>query len=1170
MKNVNARLFQWLSIAVGFAFTAGLSAQVNNPACPNANFHMNDFTNWTGRTGTCCPISVPTVIAPTPGQPFIVNGRHTLVGPAFGTPFDPIITGNQLPTHPTGTSHAARLGNSSTGAQAEALEYSFVRAPGNELLTVKFAVVLQDPSHPVSQQPRFEFQVNDNSVGNVVPCTFYQVAAAGNIPGFQSQGQIRWLQWTTVGVDLSGIANGTSLTVVARTGDCSQSGHYGYGYVWANCSPLQINIAYCLGDNSATLTAPDGFQSYSWSTGETTQSITINNPSNGASYTCNIQSFTGCNATLTAVLQPTIPTALFNGVDMCQGVVSFTDSSTALNGTVTNWLWDFGDGSAQVNGVQHPTHTYANEGSYNVQLIAITPAGCTDTIIMPVNVSPIMDAQFQLPQPCGLSVNFVDQSTITSGNITGWNWDFGVAGGTSNSQNPSFNFPAMGTYQVQLVVSNSANCTDTIVQDITINPIPVAAFNAQPVCEGNPMVFSDASTNSGSPITGWEWSFGSGAASSNQQNPLFTYPTYGNFNVQLIVTGPGDCKDTVTQQVTVNPKPIANFTPPGPCGLQQTFTDATTVPGGAQPSQWNWQFGGAGTSTLQNPTFTFPAPGSYNVQLISITADGCSDTIVIPYTTVGDVVASFTNTDVCHGLNMPFNSTSTTQADNIIAFGWLFDDGTNGSGSSTTHLYQNPGTYNVTLGVLTAAGCTDSVTQPVVVHPNPVANFTVDSVCAGEITNFVNTSTILSPDVIVAYDWNFGGVVPNSSLVNPSVFFPGWGNYTVTLSATSNFGCSGTITKTYRVNPRPVLSFQAVPNEGCQPLTVTMANQSYAPGPDTIVSWDWVMGDGGQSNGLNPIYTYQGHGTYSLALTAVTEHGCDTTITLVDHVIVHPKPVANFSMNDALSNYCMNENTISTLNSTYIPSPGNIVSQNWTISGPGFFQNYNTQTIDNATMPSPGTYLIQLIAMSDKGCLDTNAIAVPIHENPVAFFEATTDCFWENTFTSLTSGGAAPYFFQWDMGAEGVVDYTVEGPILHIWDSTTTKGMHPVKLTVIDQNGCPSDTTLDAYVKPSPANFQYPNVLVINPENPGNDRYDFEQFAPDFNECVDYTFTIFNRWGNIVFQTENDHLDPDLTCARCWKGLDNNGNNLSDGVYFFVLKGIRGIEKQGSIHLFNR
>ena len=80
-----------------------IKAQINQD-CPNANFAMGDFTNWGGYTGTCCPINVPTI--------GIVAGRHTIMTP--GT--DPIVPA--LQTVPNGFTQSARLGNSSTGAQA--------------------------------------------------------------------------------------------------------------------------------------------------------------------------------------------------------------------------------------------------------------------------------------------------------------------------------------------------------------------------------------------------------------------------------------------------------------------------------------------------------------------------------------------------------------------------------------------------------------------------------------------------------------------------------------------------------------------------------------------------------------------------------------------------------------------------------------------------------------------------------------------------------------------------------------------------------------------------------------------------------------------------------------------------------------------------------------------
>jgi len=1169
-----------VGIACSISAGNGLSAQ-NNPACPNANFNQQDFTGWDLAHGTMPGSGVLTLnpwFNSGPGQSFVINNnqvQHSVTPggndlPASGPigNFDVVVNTSQLQSFPPGTNSAVRLGNRQTGARAEGLRYSYVVGPQSELFTYRFAVVFQDPNHSVQQQPRFDLAVYDQS-NNLVPCTQYIVTAAGNIPGFQSQGQIRWRQWTAVGVDLSPYS-GQNVSIIARTGDCTLSGHYGYGYLWADCSPLQIDIAYCVGDNVAILAAPDGFSSYVWSDQNgnvigNTKDININNPQNGAAYSVVITSVLGCQATLTAILQPTIVTAAFADVDLCQGVIQFTDNTNVVNGTITNWEYNFGDGNNST-GVQNPSHQYAANGTYNVELIAISPAGCRDTIQQQISVAPVIDADFSLPDPCGLNISFNDLSTINNpGTLNSWSWNFGTPGGTGTGQNPTFNYTAPGTYNVELIAGSTDNCFDTIVKPITIFSIPTANFTGGPECAGNPMVFVDLSTNVGGPITDWQWNFGSGAATSTQQNPLFPYPTHGNYNATLIVTGPGGCKDTLVQAVTVHPTPVASFVPPGPCGLTQLFNDGSTIGGGGTINQWVWTFDQVGSSTQQNPTFTFPAPGTYDVNLLVTSPQGCSSNITLPYTTVGDLNANFTHLNVCLGNPLPFTDATTIQADNLVQWNWNFGNGSSGSGANTSHVYNADGTFNVQLAVLTQAGCVDTVIIPVTVHPLPQISFAADSICAGQSMAIQNNTTINNPGTISTWLWDFGGIVPPTGQNNPSINWPSWGTYTVSLTATSNEGCVSSGTRTVRVNARPVLDFGAQPLEGCQPLKINTINNTSAPDGSAVTTYNWNFGDGSNLPGQLPAHVYLQHGVFSITLTATTEHGCDTTATLFDYITVFPKPNAQFNFTN-ISDFCIGE-SFGANNFSNVVAPGSISNNFWTISGPGFISNTGDENLAPTTLPLTGSYNVRLVITTTDGCTDTLIRPIQIYELPEPDFSSTTDCFWENTFEAFVQGGETPYQYQWDMGDDGVVNHTVPN-VLHIWGETVSGNM-PVKLTVIDANGCRKDTIKEADVKPAPQ-LEMPNVLALNPEHNGNDRLDFEQFAPEFNICVDYTLYIYNRWGNLVFETDNLKDMPDLTCQRCWQGLGSGGQELTDGVYYYVLKGIRGFERKGFIHLFNQ
>lgn len=357
-------------------------SKIASSQCLNADFELGNFTGWAGRTGTCCPITLPNV--------GIVPGRHTIMA---GTGTDPN-TCNQVPVvSPFGGNFSARLGNPARNSRAESLSYTYTVTPNSTLFTYQYAVVFEDPGHTDDEQPRFETQVIAG--GQSIPCTQYIVSAASNLPGFQSCPGIDWQgnpinivyrNWSTVGVDLSAYI-GQSVTLEFQTGDCDLGAHFGYAYIDAiGCQPMEIEVLYCVNDTVATLTAPPGFAEYLWSTGETTQSITID-PQNYDQITCTLTSFSGCIAILTTNVNPADPQVDFDTQDSCfcdDPTVDFVNYSTSVHSPIISWLWDFGDGTT--SNLQNPTHSYSSPGTYNVTLTALTELGCWDTLTHPVTL----------------------------------------------------------------------------------------------------------------------------------------------------------------------------------------------------------------------------------------------------------------------------------------------------------------------------------------------------------------------------------------------------------------------------------------------------------------------------------------------------------------------------------------------------------------------------------------------------------------------------------------------------------------------------------------------------------------------------------------------------------------------------------------------------------------
>jgi len=388
--------------------------------------------------------------------------------------------------------------------------------------------------------------------------------------------------------------------------------------------------------------------------------------------------------------------------------VQFMDSS--LN-SPTGWTWLFGDGGTAY--VQNPAHTYTTAGSYTVTLIAKNADG-SDTLtktgyITALKQSAVPAVSFATNVTGGtapLSILFIDTSTNSP---TSWVWSFGD-GSTATGASPVHTYTTDGVYTVTLTATNSAG-SNTISKTayITISKAtdpPTAIFKATKTSGGSPLdvQFMDASTNSPS---AWTWSFGDGTTST-LPNPTHTYTAPGSYTVTLTATN-SQGSNTVSQSgyITVTATlPIASFTSNVTSGakpLVVQFTDTSNN----TPTGWYWTFGDGGTSTLQNPVYTYTALGTYAVSLGASNSAGSNTTTRTGYITVNNAVAppvaSFT-ADIRSGtapLTVRFTDTSTNAPS---GWQWAFGDGLLNTEKNPSHTYTSAGTYTVSLTAINSGG----------------------------------------------------------------------------------------------------------------------------------------------------------------------------------------------------------------------------------------------------------------------------------------------------------------------------------------------------------------------------------------------------------------------------------------------------------------------------------
>jgi hypothetical protein len=169
------------------------NAQAQAAGCNNIDFEGGSTTGWSLTCGFH-PLYNPIGCCPNPGgQQFITAATN--VGP-----LDPF---GGFPIVAPGGSFSLKLGDSNVNGQADRVSQTFFVTPQNANFTYKYAVVFEDPGHTQAEQPSFVVEMID-SLNNAIPCTYYNVAAGQNIPGFMNgPGNVVYKPWTSVVVDLT-------------------------------------------------------------------------------------------------------------------------------------------------------------------------------------------------------------------------------------------------------------------------------------------------------------------------------------------------------------------------------------------------------------------------------------------------------------------------------------------------------------------------------------------------------------------------------------------------------------------------------------------------------------------------------------------------------------------------------------------------------------------------------------------------------------------------------------------------------------------------------------------------------------------------------------------------------------------------------------------------------
>ena len=325
------------------------------------------------------------------------------------------------------------------------------------------------------------------------------------------------------------------------------------------------------------------------------------------------------------------PTAMA-GLDQAYCENEMVPLNGTIGGSATSGTWtstgtgSFNPSAALLSTFYEPSALDLSNGSVDLILTTSADFGClADQDVIQVTFKESPAADFEFGSACfGQNTTFNDLSTISSGSIISWTYDFGD-GTTSIANDPIHPFPASGCYNTSLIVEASNNCFDTIVKQVCVNPLPVALFTHDYACQGESVNFNDISFLSAGDIVTWEWDFNSGEGTSSVADPSFTFDVPGSSPVMLTVTSDSGCVASVTNTVNVLTGPDADFeVGPVPALVLEDvyFTDLTI----GAVTEWYWDFGDGIGGNNQNEIHQYSNGGSYTVVLEVTDTAGCQDT----------------------------------------------------------------------------------------------------------------------------------------------------------------------------------------------------------------------------------------------------------------------------------------------------------------------------------------------------------------------------------------------------------------------------------------------------------------------------------------------------------------------------------------------------------------
>ena len=899
--------------------------------------------------------------------PTINTTQAVICAPGFVDPNAIPITG----TSPLG-GNCLRLGKTSLGGTAYKLSQTFTVTPANSVFIYAYAVVLENGSHTCSEQPYFTIRFKDCS-GNLIPCSDYDVipystsCTNGDNSFSTAANGYRYKNWTTKSFDLTSYI-GQCVTIDFQVAGCviAQGAHTGYCYVDCSCKPMTLTL---------------------------------------------------------------------NGIDIPVGQVNNSLCQTSTNTLCAPLGFDaYSWTGPGVTGQTGQCITPAAAGNYSVTL-TMTGVSCSSPVLYSsFNYTPSQISSFTnnaLPCQNSLSVPFTSSVNLNGGPPVTYSWDFNNDGVVDdNTANPTFTYPAYGTYTAQLQVSNGA-CLNTLSQVVSILPTPtVSASSIAPVCPatcsqlvGSAGVTPITSTNSVSftNTTSIAIPDGSGNATSTINTSGLSSATLTSVCFNINHTWDGDLTITLicpsgTQLVLSNGNGGSGDNYSNTCF---NLTSAQVITSGSAPFTGSFTPQGGPLSNLNGCTLN----GAWKLKV--------ADNSLFDSGTLTNWTLNFLQTNV-------YNPT--------VTYTWSPNTSMTGGSSLTPTVCPTVPTIYTLSATNAANGCV--ATSTVQVQPAvgaPTLAVTSNSIALNCNTPVQTVTVSGTPSSNLTYSWN---ATPASLSV---------GNSVATFTNAGNYICTVTNTVTNCVSTISV----AVTNNTTVPTTTASTSgiltcNNFTVGLNSTLSgmnYTWTAPSGGSVTSSSTQTTVaNGVGNYTLAVINPS-NGCTytTTTTVTQNTAT---PVLSAGPSQTLT--CASPSVA--LNGT-VSTPAN-PTVNWT--GPsvcGAATNVTTQVC------SAGIYTLTATDPLN-GCVNTSTVEVyPNLGAPTATISSNSlvlNCITLSQTATVTSTPNTDVTYSWNtapasLTANGTIaTFTSNGTYVCTVTNTITNCSITTQVVVTTNNTPPT------------------------------------------------------------------------------------------------------------------